>query len=44
MELFLQNRDLHINAYRDPDLDLYSVGRVAKEALNTQVLFDPFEE
>ena len=34
----------HVNAYGDPDLRLDSIRGVAEEALDPEMLFDPFEE
>jgi|TARA_B100001971_G_C17641899_1_gene263786 hypothetical protein len=40
----LGDGDEHVDADGDPDLCLHSVGRSAEEGLDSEVLFDPFEE
>jgi len=42
--LFSDNGDKHINRDSDPDLGFYSVLGCAVEPLDSQMLFDPFEE
>ena len=43
-ELFLDDRNQHVNTDRNPDLSLHGVFRCAVKGLDVQVLFDPFEE
>jgi hypothetical protein len=43
-QFFFDNGDQDINGHSTPDLDLHTVGRGAEEALDTQVLFDPFKK
>ncbi len=38
------NGDEHIDAHGNPNLSLHSILGGAKEAFDTQVLLDPFEE
>jgi hypothetical protein len=44
MQSFLGNGDQHVGGYGNPDLRLHRVLAGAKEHLDTQMLFDPFEE
>jgi hypothetical protein len=44
MKLLFQHGHQYVDADGDPNLGLHSVGRGAKEALDMQVLLDPFEE
>ena len=43
-ELFFENGDQDVDGNRDPNLRLDTVRGGAEEALDPQVLFDPFEE
>jgi|TARA_B110000908_G_scaffold168167_1_gene222519 hypothetical protein len=43
-ELFLETGHYQIHRNRYPYLSFYGVLAVAEEGLDTQVLFDPFEE
>ncbi len=44
VEAFFDDGDEHVDGDGDPDLGFDSVLGSAKEALDAQVLFDPFEE
>ena len=43
-EFFLDDCDKNVNADGYPDLSLYGVGTGSKKCLDSQILFDPFEE
>ena len=44
VQFLFENRYQHIDAHRNPDLRLDSVGGPAEKTLDTKILFDPFEE
>ena len=44
MIAFFENGKFEVNDHSDPDLDLYRIGGSAIEGLDSEVLFDPFEE
>ena len=44
METFSNDGDEDIGGNGDPDLGLYRIFRSAVECLDTEMLFDPFEE
>ena len=43
-EAFFENGNQNVNGNRDPDLGFDAVGRGTKEAVDSEVLFDPFEK
>ena len=44
MIAFFENGKFEVNNHSYPDLDLYRIGGSAIEGLDSEVLFDPFEE
>ena len=42
--IVLHDRHQHVDAHRDPNLSFDCVDRVSVEALDPQMLLDPFEE
>ena len=44
MIAFFENGKFEVNNHSDPDLDLYCIGGSPIEDLDSEVLFDPFEE
>jgi hypothetical protein len=41
---FLDDRNQHVGAYRSPNLGLHGIQTRTVESLDSQMLFDPFEE